>query len=130
MNKVMKIEVGNIIKIKNVYFEVTGTKLLEPYGMIEVISLNCDTAEEVRINIESIELVWKLESDFTSKLEKIKDELSDEWIKEYLNNHPSPEQREDSKLNKKEYSLMSVSVDAAFISASKWMRDEILNRLK
>lgn len=71
-----------------------------------------------------------VESELTSKLEKIKAELSDEWIKEYLNNHPSPKQREDSKLNKKEYSLMSVSVDAAFISASKWMRDEILNRLK
>jgi len=52
-------EIGNIVKIGKKYFEVTGNSLYKSYGFLEVIALNHDTAQEVRINAESIDLVWR-----------------------------------------------------------------------
>ena len=51
-------EIGNIVKIGKKYFEITGNSLYESYGFLEVIALNHDTAQEVRINAESVDLVW------------------------------------------------------------------------
>ena len=52
-------EIGNIVKIKEKYFEITGTSLMESYGFIDVIELNDDIAEEVQVTIDAVELVWK-----------------------------------------------------------------------
>ena len=47
------------IRNARLYFEITGNSLLESYGFIDVIALNHDTAEEVRVNKEDVDLVWR-----------------------------------------------------------------------